>query len=74
MTYNIIGENITISISMNETAEKGLKETADYEGLSVSEIINKRLEDNYDILIGTKALEEFEINPVTYTFEEVFKD
>lgn len=67
-----------ISIRMNETAEKELKEIAKFEGLSVSEyvrkIINEKLEDIYDFQIGTKALEEFEKNPVTYTFEEVFKD
>lgn len=70
--------NIMISIRMNETAEKELKEIAKFEGLSVSEyvrkIINEKLEDIYDFQIGTKALEEFEKNPVTYTFEEVFKD
>lgn len=67
-----------ISIRMNEASEKQLKEIANFEGLSVSEyvrnIINEKLEDLYDLKIGTQALEEFNKNPVTYSMEEVFND
>lgn len=67
-----------ISIRLNETAEKELKEIAKFEGLSVSEyvrtIINEKLEDLYDLKIGMNALEDYKKNPVTYTMDEVFKD
>ena len=67
-----------ISIRMNDTAEKELKEIARFEGVSVSEyvrqIINEKLEELYDIKIGYQALESFKKNPVTYSMEEVFKD
>ena len=67
-----------ISIRMSDSAERELKQIAKFEGLSVSEyvrnIINEKLEDLYDINIGTKALEDYEKNPVAYTFDEVFKD
>ena len=67
-----------ISIRLNETAEKELKEIAKFEGLSVSEyvrtIINEKLEDLYDLKIGMNALEDYKKNPVAYTMDEVFKD
>lgn len=67
-----------ISIRLNETAEKELKEIAKFEGLSVSEyvrtIINEKLEDLYDLKIGMNALEDYKKNPVNYTMDEVFKD
>ncbi len=67
-----------ISIRLNETAEKELKEIAKFEGLSVSEyvrtIINEKLEDLYDLKIGMNALEDYKKNPVTHTMDEVFKD
>ena len=67
-----------ISIRMNETAEKELKEIAKFEGMSVSEyvrtIINEKLEDLYDLKIGMNAMEEHKKNPVTFTMDEVFKD
>ena len=67
-----------ISIRMNEAAENELKEIATFEGVSVSEyvrkIINEKLEDLYDLKIGTQALEEYKRNPKSYSMDEAFKD
>ena len=67
-----------ISIRLNESSENELKAIAKFEGLSVSEyvrnIINEKLEDLYDLQIGTKDLEQHNNNPVTFTMDEVFKD
>ena len=66
-----------ISIRMNEMAENELKEIAKFEGMSVSEyvrkIINEKLEDQYDLKIGQKALEEYKKDLITFTMDEVFK-
>ena len=67
-----------ISIRLNDASENELKAIAKFEGVSVSEyvrnIINEKLEDLYDLQIGTKALEQYNSNPVTFTMDEVFKD
>jgi len=66
-----------ISIRMNEASESALREFARFEGLSVSEyvrnLINEKLEEQYDLSIGQQALDAFNSNPVTYTMDEVFK-
>ncbi len=67
-----------ISVRLNDTSENELKMIAKFEGVSVSEyvrnIINEKLEDLYDLQIGTNALEQYNKNPVTFTMDEVFKD
>lgn len=67
-----------ISVRLNDASENELKMIAKFEGVSVSEyvrnIINEKLEDLYDLQIGTNALEQYNRNPVTFTMDEVFKD
>lgn len=67
-----------ISVRLNDASENELKMIAKFEGVSVSEyvrnIINEKLEDLYDLQIGTNALEQYNKNPVTFTMDEVFKD
>ena len=66
-----------ILLRLNGSSERELKAIAKSQGISVSEyvktIINEKLEDLYDLQIGTKALEKHNSNPVTYTMDEVFK-
>ena len=67
-----------ISVRLTDASENELKMIAKFEGVSVSEyvrnIINEKLEDLYDLQIGTNALEQYNKNPVTFTMDEVFKD
>ena len=47
-------------------------------GISVSELVRQsvmeRIEDEFDLRLYEKALEEYEKNPKTYTHEEIGKE
>lgn len=80
MYYNIIqerGVDMVISVRLKAEEEALIRSFAKMHGISVSELIRKsvmaRIEEEYDLKILRKALEEHEKDPVTYSHEEVRK-
>lgn len=68
-----------LSIRLSEIAEKELKEIANFEGLSVSDyvrnIINEKLEEQFDLTLGEKSLVLFEeTGSKTILHEELIKE
>lgn len=68
---------MTISISMNDEDTKLVKEYVKMHNISVSEFMRKaairQIEDEYDLKLYKKGMEEYQKNPVTYTHDEVKK-
>lgn len=66
---------MSISIRLNPEEEKLFRTYAKENNLSLSELFRssvlERIEDEYDIEIYKKALEEYNNDPVSYTTEEV---
>ena len=69
---------MTISLRLNEEDTLLIKKYAEFNKLSVSELIRQtvleRIEDDYDLKVYRKVMIEHEKNPVTYTLEEVEKE
>lgn len=69
---------MTISIRLNDEDSMLFKKYAEINGMSVSELVRQsvleRIEDEYDLAVYEKAMEEYRKNPVTYTLEEVTKE
>lgn len=67
-----------ISLRLNKEDTLLIKKYAEFNKLSVSELIRQtvleRIEDDYDLKIYKKALAEHKKNPITYTLEEVEKE
>ena len=59
---------MTISVRLNE----------EMHNISLSDLIRtallEKIEDEYDLTCYEKAVEEYELNPKTYTLEEVKKE
>ncbi len=68
---------MVISVRLKAEEEALIRSFAKMHGISVSELIRKsvmaRIEEEYDLKILRKALEEHEKDPVTYSHEEVRK-
>ena len=68
---------MTISVRLNEEDTKLIKEYAEINKMSVSDMIRnailEKIEDEYDLKAYKKAMEEYKKNPKTYTLEEVKK-
>ncbi len=66
---------MTISLRLNEHDTELIKRYAEFNKVSVSELIRRivleRIEDEYDLKEYEKALAEYRANPVTYTLDEV---
>ena len=64
-----------LSIRLNKASEEQLKKIAEFEGITVSElvrrIISEKLEDMYDIQLADEAYEEYEEDKATYSLDEV---
>ena len=62
---------MTISVRLNEEDTKLIKAYAEMHNISLSDLIRtallEKIEDEYDV-------EEYELNPKTYTLEEVKKE
>ena len=67
-----------ISLRLNDDDSMLIKKYAELNNISVSEFLRQsaieRIEEEYDISLFGKALEEFRKNPVTYTLDEVERD
>lgn len=74
-TINLERGIIMLSIRLSKASEEKLKEIAEFEGVTVSElvrrIIREKLEDMYDVQLADEAYEEYEEDKVTYSLEEV---
>lgn len=69
---------MTISLRLSEADTMLFKKFAEMNGITVSELIRssvmERIEDEYDLKIYKKAMQEFKKNPVTYSLEKVEKE
>lgn len=66
-----------LSIRLSKASEEQLKKIAEFEGVTVSELVRRiiceKLEDMYDVQLADEAYEEYEEDKVTYSLEEVKK-
>lgn len=69
---------MTISLRLSEADTMLFKKFAEMNGITVSELIRnsvmERIEDEYDLKVYKKAMQEFKRNPVTYSLKEVEKE
>lgn len=69
---------MAISLRLSETDSILFKKFAEMNGITVSELIRssvmEKIEDEYDLKVYKKAMQEFKKNPVTYSLEEVEKE
>ena len=69
---------MTISVRLNEEDTKLIKAYAEMHNISLSDLIRtallEKIEDEYDLTCYEKAVEEYKLNPKTYTLEEVKKE
>ncbi len=69
---------MTISVRLNDKDAELIKEYADMNNISLSDLIRnavlEKIEDEYDLECYYKALEEYKKNPKTYTMDEVKKE
>ena len=66
---------MTISLRLSDEDTMLIKKYAELNKLSVSDLIRQtvmeRIENEYDLEIFGKAMEEYKQNPVTYSLDEV---
>ena len=80
--YNVLHKKgvfeMAISLRLSEADSMLFKKFAEMNGITVSELIRssvmERIEDEYDLKVYKKAMQEFKKNPVTYSLEEVEKE
>lgn len=69
---------MTVSLRLNDSDSQLIKAYAEMNGISVSELLRKsvleRIEDEFDLKAYEKAMEEYRVNPVTYSLEDVMKE
>lgn len=69
---------MAISLRLSKADSMLFKKFAEMNGITVSELIRssvmERIEDEYDLKVYKKAMQEFKKNPVTYSLEEVEKE
>lgn len=69
---------MAISLRLSKADSMLFKKFAEMNGITVSELIRssvmERIEDEYDLKVYKKAMQEFKRNPVNYSLEEVEKE
>ena len=69
---------MTISLRLSKEESDLIKSYAQMQQLSVSDLIRRtvleRIEDEYDLTLIQKAMEEYKQNPVTYSLDEVERE
>ena len=69
---------MTVSVRLSDEDTHLIKKYAELKQLSVSDLIRQtvmeRIEDEYDLELYNKAMEEYKKNPKTYSLNEVEKD
>ena len=66
---------MNLSIRLSDADARLVKSYAEVKGMSVSDVLRsavmEKIEDEIDIELARKALEEYEANPITFSHEEV---
>ena len=66
---------MTISVRLNEKDTKLVRAYAQMNNISLSDLVRnailEKIEDEYDLDLYNKAIEEYNENPKTYTMDEV---
>ena len=69
---------MTISLRLSDEDTLLIKKYAELNRLSVSDLIRQsvmeRIENEYDLEMFDKAMEEYRKNPVTYTLDDVERE
>lgn len=69
---------MTISLRLSDEDTKLIKTYAELNGITVSELVRRsvleRIEDEFDLKSYNEAMEEFKLNPNTYSLEEVERE
>lgn len=69
---------MTISLRLSDEDTMLIKKYAEINKLSVSDLIRQtvleRIEDEYDLEMFDKVMDEYKNNPVTYSLEETEKE
>lgn len=69
--------SMSMSVRLSPEEKALFKNFAKMHGLSMSELVRRsvleRIEDDYDLRVALKALEEYQNDPVTYSHDEVRK-
>ena len=69
---------MTISLRLSDEDTLLIKKYAELNRLSISELIRQtvmeRIENEYDLEVFDKAMEEYKNDPVTYSLDEVQKE
>lgn len=69
---------MTISVRLNEEETKLMKTYAEMNNMSLSDLIRnaviEKIENEYDLRCYEKSIEEYKVNPKTYTLDEVKKE
>jgi uncharacterized protein (DUF1778 family) len=67
-----------ISFRVTEEEHFIIRKYAEFKGKSISEAVRKAIlekaEDEYDLRAYLRAKEEFEKDPITYSYDEVMKE
>ena len=68
---------MSITVRLSGAEAQLIKNYASLQGVSVSEIVRKavleKIEDEIDVELARKALEEYQADPTTYSHDEVGK-
>ena len=69
---------MTVSLRLNDDEMLLIKEYAELNKMSVSDLIRRtvieRIEDEYDLKMFNAAVKEYQKNPVTYALDEVERE
>lgn len=69
---------MTISLRLNDEDTMLIKKYAEINKISVSELLRQtvmeRIENEYDLEMFEKAMQEYKANPVTYSLDEVERE
>lgn len=69
---------MSISLRLSEEDTALIKNYADMNGMTISELFRKtvleKIEDEYDLAAYNKAMASYRKNPKTYTLDEVEKE
>lgn len=69
---------MAISLRLSDEEDMMIKKYAELHGMTVSELVRKavfeRIEDEYDLKTYEEAIERFQVDPVTYSLDEVERE
>ena len=69
---------MNISVRLNDEDAALIKSYANLKNITVSDLVRKavleQIEDEYDLHLYNKAMEEYKQNPVTYSLDDIEKE